>query len=64
MKNNYFKGEFNTLPFINTSMNDIKLTNTFESFCSRMWVDYEDEHITNPNRLTFDEYKKDGTIGY
>jgi len=23
-----------------------------------MWLDYEDEHITNPNRLTLDEYKE------
>ena len=30
--------------------------NSFESYCSRMWLDYEDENITNPNRLTRDQY--------
>jgi len=34
----------------------IKLTNDFDSFCTRMWLDYEDEHITNPNRLDREEY--------
>jgi len=45
---------------INSSMTEKKvtMTNTFDSFCSRMWLDYEDEHITNPNRLTLDEYKE------
>ena len=34
------------------------MNDNFNSFCSRMWLDYEDEHITDPNRLDFDEYKK------
>ena len=29
---------------------------SFRSFCSRMWLDYNDEHMTNPNRLTEEEY--------
>ena len=31
----------------------------FDSFCSRMWLDYEDENLTIPasiNRMTRDEY--------
>ena len=33
--------------------------NTFESFCTRMWLDNEDENLTLPaaeNRMTRDEY--------
>ncbi len=37
-------------------MTEIKLVNTFKSFCSRMWLDYSDEHITNPDRLDEKEY--------
>lgn len=35
------------------------VTNTFESFCTRMWLDNEDENLTLPaagNRMTRDEY--------
>ena len=39
-------------------MVEIKLVNTFKSFCSRMWLDYSDEHITNPDRLNEEEYVK------
>ena len=28
----------------------------FKSFCTRMWLDYNDEHITDPNRLNQEEY--------
>ena len=38
---------------------EIKLTNTFEQFCNRMWLDNEDENLTmaaSGNRLTRDEY--------
>ena len=38
---------------------DIKLTNTFESFCNRMWLDNEDENLSPhaaANRMTRDEY--------
>ena len=37
----------------------VKLTNTFEQFCDRMWLDNEDENLTiaaSGNRLTKDEY--------
>ena len=37
----------------------VKLTNTFDSFCTRMWLDNEDENLTLPaagNRMTRDEY--------
>ena len=37
-------------------MTEIKLVNTFKSFCSRMWLDYSDEHITDSNRLNEKEY--------
>ena len=37
-------------------MTEIKLVNTFKGFCSRMWLDYSDEHITNPDRLNEKEY--------
>jgi len=37
-------------------MTEIKLVNTFKGFCSRMWLDYSDEHITNPDRLNEEEY--------
>lgn len=37
-------------------MTEVKIVNTFKSFCSRMWLDYSDEHITNPNRLDEKEY--------
>ena len=29
----------------------------FNSYCSRMWLDYSDEHLTDPNRLSLPEYK-------
>tara|TARA_B100001750_G_C15048069_1_gene370007 strand:- start:6 stop:203 length:198 start_codon:yes stop_codon:yes gene_type:complete len=35
------------------------IPNTFESFCTRMWLDNEDENLTLPaaeNRMTRDEY--------
>ena len=38
---------------------EIKLTNTFESFCNRMWLDNEDENLSphaSANRMTKDEY--------
>jgi len=36
---------------LNTNMND------FNSFCTRMWLDNEDENLSLPgNRLTRDEY--------
>ncbi len=28
----------------------------FRSFCTRMWLDYSDEHMTDPNRLNEEEY--------
>ena len=34
----------------------INITNTFSGFCSRMWLDYSDEHITNPDRMDEKEY--------
>ena len=37
-------------------MTEIELVNTFKSFCTRMWLDYSDEHITNPDRLNEKEY--------
>ena len=38
---------------------EIKLTNTFEQFCNRMWLDNEDENLSlhaAGNRMTRDEY--------
>lgn len=35
------------------------IPNTFESFCTRMWLDNEDENLTLPaaeNSMTRDEY--------
>ena len=35
------------------------IPNTFESYCTRMWLDNEDENLTLPaaeNRMTRDEY--------
>ena len=29
---------------------------SFRSFCTRMWLDYSDEHLDNPNRLDEKEY--------
>ena len=40
-------------------MTKVILTNTFDSFCTRMWLDNEDENLTLPasgNRLTREEY--------
>ena len=37
----------------------MKIGNNFESFCTRMWLDNEDENLTLPaagNRMTRDEY--------
>lgn len=38
----------------------VTFINTFESFCSRMWLDYCDENndpISAPGRLSREEYK-------
>ena len=37
----------------------MKIGNNFESFCTRMWLDNEDENLTLPaagNRMTREEY--------
>ena len=34
------------------------MIDSFDSYCSRMWLDYNDEHITDPNRLELEEYKE------
>ena len=37
----------------------IKSTNSFDSFCTRMWLDYEDENLSPyaaGNRMNRDEY--------
>ena len=39
--------------------NQMHQQNDFESFCTRMWLDKEDENLTLPgagNRMTRDEY--------
>ena len=35
------------------------MRDSFDSYCSRMWLDYEDENLTLPaagNRMTKEEY--------
>ena len=39
--------------------NQMHLQNDFDSFCTRMWLDNEDENLSPhaaPNRLTKEEY--------
>ncbi len=36
----------------------LKQLDYFNSFCNRMWLDYQDEHLTNPDRLDLKEYKE------